>query len=130
MQSPSSIAAFTTRVNALPRLDAVLANAGIGTKHWRMVCGYESTIMTNVIGTFLLVFGVLPKLKESAERFGQPGRLAVVGSDLHFIARFPEREAEDVFKALGVEGRGDLSMEGCVSFLPSTLASSKLRTCY
>ncbi len=111
MQSYESIAAFCAKVDKLRRLDAVLENAGIGTKYFKLVAGYESTITTNVIGTFLLAFGVVPKLRKSAKEFGGQGRLSIVASDLHFIAKFPERNSEDIFEALNDEKKADMSME-------------------
>lgn len=119
MQSPSSIKVFCERVNALPRLDAVLANAGIMTKYFKVVEGYESTVMTNVIGTFLLAFGLLPKLRESAREYEMQPRFSVVASDLHFIARFVEGREKDIFAALNVEG-GDMGMERLEFYNPTT----------
>jgi retinol dehydrogenase-12 len=110
MQSYSSIQKFCAKANDLPRLDAVLENAGIMTKYFTLVAGYESTITTNVIGTFLLAFGLLPKLKQSAAEYKIQPRLSIVASDLHFVAKFPERYAEDIFAALNNE-KSEMSME-------------------
>ena len=115
MQSYESIKAFCTRASTLPRLDAVIENAGIMTKYFKIVGGYESTITTNVIGTFLLVLGLLPKLKQSAKDFNIQPRLSIVSSDLHFIAKFPERHSEDIFDALNDE-KSEMSMERWESF--------------
>jgi retinol dehydrogenase-12 len=111
MQSYDSIKSFCTRANKLHRLDAVLENAGIMTKFFKMVAGYESTITTNVTGTFLLALGLLPKLKESAEEYNMQPRLSVVASDLHFIAKFPEGQSKDIFAALNDEKSAEMSME-------------------
>ena len=110
MQSYDSIKAFCAKANQLRRLDAVLENAGIMSKYLKMVAGYESVITTNVIGTFLLAFGILPKLKESAAEYKMQPRLSIVTSDLHFLAKFPERHSEDIFGALN-DGKSELSME-------------------
>jgi retinol dehydrogenase-12 len=110
MQSYDSIAKFCAKANELPRLDAVLENAGIMTKYFSLVAGYESTITTNVIGTFLLAFGLLPKLKQSAKEYKIQPRLSIVASDLHFVAKFPERHAKDIFAALNNEN-SEMSME-------------------
>ncbi|KAA8576005.1 hypothetical protein MFRU_033g00300 [Monilinia fructicola] len=111
MQSYESIKTFCAKVNTLPRLDAVLANAGIMTKYFKLVEGYESTITTNVIGTFLLAFGLLPKLKRSAEEYKMQPRLSIVTSDLHFIAKFTESQEKDIFAALNDEKTSKLGME-------------------
>jgi retinol dehydrogenase 12 len=111
MQSYDSIKAFCARANKLPRLDAVLENAGIMTKYFKLVAGYESTITTNIIGTFLLALGLLPKLKQSAAEYNMQPRLSVVASDLHFIAKFLEGQNKDIFAALNDEKSSDMSME-------------------
>jgi len=110
IQSYDSIKAFCAKANKLRRLDAVLENAGIMTKYFKMVAGYESTITTNVIGTFLLALEILPKLKQSAAEFNIQPRLSIVASDLHFIAKFPQRDNKDIFAALNNE-KSDMSME-------------------
>ncbi|ATZ45365.1 hypothetical protein BCIN_01g01610 [Botrytis cinerea B05.10] len=111
MQSPSSIQDFCSKANKLPRIDAVLANAGIMTKYFKLVEGHESTVMTNVIGTFQLVFGLLPKLKESAKEFDIQPRVSIVASDLHFIAKFKEAKEKEIFKALNDEKTSELDLE-------------------
>jgi retinol dehydrogenase-12 len=111
MQSYKSIQAFCARANKLARLDAVLANAGIMTKHFKIVAGYESVITTNVIGTFLLALGILPKLRESAAKYNIQPRLSVVASDIHFIAKFPERHSPNIFEALNDEKTSVMGME-------------------
>lgn len=111
MQSYDSIKAFCARANQLRRLDAVLANAGIMTKYFKIVAGYESTITTNVIGTFLLAMGILPKLNSSAVEHKTQSRLSIVASDLHFIAKFPEGNSKDIFAALNDEKKSDMGME-------------------
>ncbi|TGO40916.1 hypothetical protein BHYA_0029g00250 [Botrytis hyacinthi] len=111
MQSPSSIQAFCAKANQLPRVDAVLANAGIMAKYFKLVEGYESTVMTNVIGTFQLVLGILPKLKESAKEFNIQPRISIVASDLHCIAKFKERKEKDIFQALNNEKTSELDLK-------------------
>jgi retinol dehydrogenase-12 len=110
MQSYESIRAFCTRAEILPRLDAILENAGISTKYFKIVEGYESAITTNVVGTFLLALGLLPKLKESAAKYNVQPRLSIVASDLHSICKFPARHSEDIFAALN-EKNSELGME-------------------
>ena len=114
MQSYDSIRAFCSRAEKLQRLDAVLENAGIQTKYFKLVGGFESTVTTNVIGTFLLALGMLPKLRESAARYNIQPRLSIVASDLHFIAKFPERDSTDIFAALNDEKTAVLDMERLV----------------
>lgn len=42
--------------------------------------------------TTLLGLLVLPKLRESAKKYGVRGRLSFVGSDLQYIVKFKEAE--------------------------------------
>jgi retinol dehydrogenase-12 len=105
MQSYYSIKAFCTKANKLDRLDAVLENAGIMSKYFKMAAGYESVITTNVIGTFLLALGILPKLRQSAAEY-----------------KFPQRDAKDIFAALNDEN-SEMSMERSMS-MPHTRYAS------
>jgi NAD(P)-dependent dehydrogenase (short-subunit alcohol dehydrogenase family) len=105
-----SIKQFGTRVREMPRLDALIQNAGILTSYWNLCEGYESHITVNVIGAALLGLEVLPKLRESAKLTGRAGRLAFVGSDLQYIAKFKEKDAkEPIFDALNVKEGADMS---------------------
>ena len=87
----TSVKAFGARARALPRLDAVIQNAGILTEKWGTVEGNEQHVTVNIIGAALVGLEVLPKLRESAQKNGIAGRLSFVGSDLHIIAKFTER---------------------------------------
>jgi retinol dehydrogenase-12 len=111
LSSYDSVKAFVERVQGMKRLDAVLANAGIGTGIWKEVEGNESTITVNVISTELLAFLVLPKLRETAVKYNVHPRLSIVASDLHFVVKFPERNEEDIFGKLNVsDGMGKMNM--------------------
>jgi retinol dehydrogenase-12 len=110
LQSYESVKAFVAKANQLPRIDGVLENAGITTRHFKIVAGYESTITTNVISTFLLALLILPKLRESASKFNIQPRITVNSSDLHFIAKFPECSSKDIFEALNDKVHADMSM--------------------
>jgi retinol dehydrogenase-12 len=52
--SYDSVKAFAERVNGLSRLDAVVQNAGINTRKWKMVEDNESHITVNVVSNLLL----------------------------------------------------------------------------
>lgn len=92
LSSYESVKAFGQRVQRLDRLDAFIQNAGILTHQYRLEEGEESTITINVTSAILLGLSVLPKLRESAKKYGSRGRLAFVGSDLQYIAKFKEAE--------------------------------------
>lgn len=90
--SYASCKAFAQRVEALPRLDCLLANAGISTANFQMAEDNESTITVNVVATFLLAFLLIPKLKESATEFNIRPRIAIVSSGVHYLTEISERK--------------------------------------
>jgi NAD(P)-dependent dehydrogenase (short-subunit alcohol dehydrogenase family) len=93
LSSYESVKAFSQRVQQLDRLDAFIQNAGILTAQYRLEEGEESTITVNVTSATLLGLLVLPKLRQSAKKYGVRGRLSFVGSDLQYIAKFKEAES-------------------------------------
>jgi hypothetical protein len=83
LSSYESVAKFATRVEKeLDRVDVVCANAGIATGVFRITEKDESTITTNVVSTFLLAFLLLPKLKETAQRFKTRPTLTITSSEV------------------------------------------------
>jgi len=108
-----SVKAFAARVNELPRVDILIENAGIATGKYTKFDGGESTITVNVFSTFLLAALVLPKLKETAEKFGVRPTLTIVASEVHAWAKFPERKAPagKIFDALNDESKWDKAKE-------------------
>lgn len=96
-----SVKGFAGRASReLERVDVLCENAGIAGGKKRMVAGHESHITVNVISTFLLALLMLPKLKETARRFGVRPRLTMVSSEVHGWCRFPERDEPNVLAAL------------------------------
>ena len=61
------------------------SNAGVLTQEWTTVDGMETTIAVNAVRTILLGLLLLPKMRESARKHGSRGRMAFVGSDIHYI---------------------------------------------
>lgn len=96
--SVKSFAARATR--ELERVDVLCENAGIAAFERKMVAGHESMITVNVISTFLLALLMLPKLKETAKKFGTRPRLTIVSSEVHGHAKFPERDEPNILAAL------------------------------
>lgn len=87
MASYASVNAFAERLRTeLPRIDALIANAGISTNAYRAAEGLESTMTVNVISTFLLAFLVLPQLKRTASQSKTVSHLTIVGSNVHAFA--------------------------------------------
>jgi NAD(P)-dependent dehydrogenase (short-subunit alcohol dehydrogenase family) len=94
MSSYASVQAFSDRVKAeLPRLDAVIANAGVMTQKFKITEQDEETITTNVVSTFLLGFLLHPKLRDTALKYNTQTHFTVTASELYEVAKFKERKA-------------------------------------
>jgi len=110
MGSYGSVKAFARRVEAdLPRLDAVIENAGIMTETFRLREGSEETVTVNVLSTFLLALLVLPKLRDSAARFGIAPKLSITTSETHAWTSFSAKEEADVLEAMNDETKADMA---------------------
>lgn len=110
LSSHDSVKAFGDRVRTLDRLDAVVENAGIMSYIFTLTEGFESHIDVNVVNTVLLGLLVLPKLRESAKKYGSTGRLVFVGSDLHLIAKFREQNTSgSLLEALNSKEAADMN---------------------
>jgi NAD(P)-dependent dehydrogenase (short-subunit alcohol dehydrogenase family) len=83
LSSYESVKQFCSRAQKLERLDVVTENAGLATPHYQEIGGMESTIMVNVISTFLMALLLLPKLRADAVKFNVVPRLTIVASDAH-----------------------------------------------
>lgn len=113
-----SVKAFGARVQTLKRVDALIQNAGILTRRYELVQDNESHITVNVISATLLCLLVLPKLQETSRNFGIRTRLAFVGSDLQYIAKYKESEASgSVLDALAKKEGVDMGDRYSVSKL-------------
>jgi len=104
----SSIAAFTEKLSSsIPRLDAAIINAGVDLQEFTLTSGYETTLMINVLGTFVLALLILPKLRETASQFGVLPHIAITGSAVHFWANTKSLTSipasESIFKKLSDE---------------------------
>lgn len=84
MASYASVEKFAARVNSeLDRVDIFMANAGIASGNYYTVEGNNSMITVNVVSTFLLAGLVLPKLKETAGKFGTRPTITITTSEVH-----------------------------------------------
>ncbi|KAK5655828.1 hypothetical protein OQA88_5366 [Cercophora sp. LCS_1] len=98
IESPESVRAFVDKANSLGRLDVVINNAGIHTMSgFQLAYGTERALAVNTIGTFLLAFQLIQKLKETAEKFGVTPHMTTVSSALYEDAKFPDTRGEDLF---------------------------------
>ena len=77
LSEPASVRACVARVRGLGPLDAIVANAGImALPKLETKLGYELQFLTNHVGHFLLVTGLVDTLAED-------GRVVMVSSDAH-----------------------------------------------
>ena len=105
LSSTVSVKAFASRAQRLERLDVLVENAGVLSSEKFTVTaeGNEIGLQTNVISTFLLALLLLPKMRETAQRFGSLPHVVVVTSDMHNFASFKEKEKNDIYAELNNE---------------------------
>ena len=100
MSSFDSIKKFTTRAAGLERVDILVANAAIATSQFQLAEGMESTVVVNVVGTFLMAIGFLPILRKSAKKTGLTPVVSIVSSEVHAWSHLNERNEDSIFEAL------------------------------
>ena len=129
MSSYASVQAFSDRVKTeLPRVDVLLANAGIATLKFRVTEDNEETITTNVISMSLLAFLLYPKLRETADNYKTQTHFTVTGSELYEVAKFKEREAPagQLFATLNDESKAKMFDRYNVSKLLATFVVKQI----
>lgn len=85
LASYESVKSFAKKVTAeLDRVDALIENAAVAISQGIKAEGHTLPVTVNVLSTFLLAVLLLPKLKESAQRFGILPHLTVVSSGVGF----------------------------------------------
>ncbi|KAF2866327.1 NAD(P)-binding protein [Massariosphaeria phaeospora] len=112
MSSYASVQAFTQRANTeLPRLDVLIANAGMWASTFRTSEDNEETITTNVVSTALLGFLLHPKLSETARKFGTKTHITITSSELYLMAKFKESKAPlgQIFATLSDEKKSNMA---------------------
>ncbi|KAE8381500.1 hypothetical protein BDV26DRAFT_278711 [Aspergillus bertholletiae] len=93
MDNYKSIQAFAEALQQeVPMVNILLLNAGIGLlKLERSPSGHERVTQVNYLSNALLVAELLPYLKESAEKIGQPSRITWVGSRMYFTTSLEKK---------------------------------------
>ncbi|EHK22863.1 uncharacterized protein TRIVIDRAFT_150143 [Trichoderma virens Gv29-8] len=109
MDNQESVKAFAGRASLLPRLDGVLANAGIMTSHYTLSEESEKTLNVNVINTFLLFFLLLPTMRRSEQQTGNACRFAIPNSALHYMAPLAELNDKNILHRLNDSKQADMS---------------------
>ncbi|KAH7137385.1 putative short chain dehydrogenase/ reductase [Dactylonectria estremocensis] len=88
LASYDSVKAFAKKSAAeLDRIDALIENAGVAMPGTTLPEGHLAPFTVNVLSTLLLAALMLPKLSESAEKFGIMPRIAFVTSGVGFDAK-------------------------------------------
>jgi retinol dehydrogenase-12 len=71
LNSYASVKAFAGRAKGLERLDVVVENAAVFKFDYATAEDNEQSVTVNVVCTFLHALLLLPKLRETANRFGR-----------------------------------------------------------
>ncbi|KAK3389889.1 hypothetical protein B0H63DRAFT_388730 [Podospora didyma] len=100
LASYQSIEAFAKRAQALPRLDIIVANAGVLMYKFELAEDNETHITVNVVSHLLLTLLLLPKLRETAVATEKPSVITFTGSFTHKMTEFVERKNENIFAEL------------------------------
>jgi NAD(P)-dependent dehydrogenase (short-subunit alcohol dehydrogenase family) len=103
--SSQSALEFSERVRLeLSRVDVVVLNAGINTKTFSLVEGYEQVTQVNVLNTFLLALSMVPKLRETKIKFpDSTPHLTVVSSEAHRMTKFEDINSPSLYDKLNDE---------------------------
>ena len=109
LASYAAVNGFVEKIAQLPRVDAIIENAGIATMDWKVAEDNEQTITVNVVSTILLAVRMLPILVASAKKHPESEPvISIVTSDTHHWAQFHEAKAKDVFAALNHKQKADM----------------------
>lgn len=101
MSSYQSVLDFGSRIDKeLGRLDAAVLNAGVVKGKFETMEQDEATITVNVVCTFLLAMLLLPKMKSTAHTYNTRPTLSIVSSEVHYWAKFEERNGPSIFENL------------------------------
>lgn len=94
MASYASVQTFAARAEAeLERIDVFLANAGIAPAKYAVLEENEASITINVVSTLLLTALILPKMKDTAAKFGVRPSLTITSSGVHGHTTVPQKSA-------------------------------------
>ena len=113
MSAYASVMSFAERIRTeLPRLDTLIANAGISTRDFELAEQFESTLTVNVVSTFLLALLALPRLRYTAAHYGAPTHLTMVGSVVHCFAAHDQLQTPPqgrIFETLSDPTKADMA---------------------
>lgn len=112
LSSYASVQSFAARAkNDLPRVDALIANAGVLKLTFNMTEDNEESITTNVVSLALLIFLMHPKLCRTAAEYHTQPHITVTSSELYVMAKFKERTAPEgkIFATLNDKAKSNMS---------------------
>lgn len=110
MNDYSSVKAFAKRASDLPRIDGVLASAGIMITKYELSQGSESMLNVNFISPFLLYSLLVEAMRRSHRKTGTPCRFTIPNSALHHMAPLAELHdsSESIIGRLNDPKRADM----------------------
>ncbi|KAF9698734.1 hypothetical protein EKO04_003311 [Ascochyta lentis] len=135
LSSYASVVAFGKRVCAtLPRLDALIANAGMEVQTFQIAENIEKHLTVNVVSTFMSAIAVLPALRRTSKDCNVQNTLTFCGSMYHIFGpdgEFDAGLAEDVdmFDELSDPSRTDIVWRYALSKLMVHQCFRELATC-
>lgn len=100
LASYASVKEFAETASKLERLDILVENAAVLTWNFSFAENDEQTITVNVVNTMLLGLLLLPKLRATSTEYNTKTVLTHVGSFVHRMTEFPERQNENIFESL------------------------------
>ncbi|KAF2093615.1 short-chain dehydrogenase/reductase-like protein [Rhizodiscina lignyota] len=104
LSSYESVKSFVRKCNQnLQRLDCVIGNAAIGPGLYKTFEDNEAALTVNIVSTFLLNTLLLPLCRKTSRLFNVQPRLTFIVSEVHGMARLPERQQPDIFAALNAD---------------------------
>ncbi|KAL6717344.1 hypothetical protein ACLMJK_005259 [Lecanora helva] len=125
MAKYDSVLTFGQRARTkLPRLDALILNAGVELYQFELAEGIESSLTINVVSTMLLAQLLLPKLQETADTQRRDTHMTLVGSMIHIFGnskQLQDAEHGEIFKKMS-DPQTDMSGRYPTSKLVLTLA--------
>ena len=134
LSSYSSVLSFCNRVKSeIPRLDVLIANAGVGTTKFRETEDNEETITTNVVSLFLLAFSLFPKLRATAKEHNTQTHFTVTASELYEVAKFKEEKAAPpgkLFETLSDKSKANMRDRYNVSKLMEIMVAKEMAARY
>jgi retinol dehydrogenase-12 len=113
MADYASVKSFGKQVTSdLPRLDAIILNAGMDTREFSFAEDNETTLTVNVVSTFLLGLLTLPKLMQTAKQQDTLTHLTFLGSMVQISAdhqKLSSPQKGNIFASLNDPEQADMN---------------------